>query len=181
MSKKIDEDRIMGVFFKEPYKEFHLRQLGRIMKYNPSTLSKYLDNYYKNKLIVKEKERGYIIYKADIDSEMFKLRKVWYNLERIRKSGIIEFIENSLNYPRAIILFGSYSKGENTKESDLDLFVLSEDKKDLNLAKFEKILKNNVHLIVYNKMEFKQMKNKNKELLNNIINGVTLSGYLEVF
>ena len=47
MSKKIDENKIMGVFFKEPYEEFHLRQLGRITKYNPTTLSKYLDNYYK--------------------------------------------------------------------------------------------------------------------------------------
>lgn len=39
---------------------------------------------------------------------------------------IIKAIKKTLN-PKKIILFGSYSRGENTKDSDIDLAVLQRD------------------------------------------------------
>ncbi|MFH1187682.1 MAG: nucleotidyltransferase domain-containing protein [bacterium] len=45
------------------------------------------------------------------------------------------------NYaPEKIILFGSYAWGETTKDSDFDLFIIKEDKKDF-LTEQQKIRK----------------------------------------
>ena len=94
---------------------------------------------------------------------------------------MVEFIENELNYPEAIVLFGSYAKGENKKGSDIDLFILSESKNKLDLNDFEKKLDTEIQVFLHNRKDFEQMKVDNKELLNNIINGIKLSGFLEVF
>ena len=181
MSNRINELKILKNFFGEPHREFHLRELGRITRYNPSTLSKYLNRYIKSGILTKKRERGHVLYKADTESDIFKLKKIYYNVERIHESGIIKFLESSLNHPKSIVLFGSYSKGENVKRSDLDLFILTEEKKEINLEKFERILGCEINILKYNEIKFKKMRQNNKELLNNIINGIVIYGYLEVF
>jgi len=74
-----------------------------------------------------------------------------------------------------IVLFGSASKGEDIKDSDIDLFLQCKEKK-LDMKKYEKELKRKVNIFFsdnFNKLS--------KELKNNIINGVILYGYLKVF
>ena len=76
--------------------------------------------------------------------------------------------------PKSIIVFGSYAKGEDIEDSDIDIFVECEEEK-LDLEPFEKQLKRKVQF------HFKEnFKAYSKELRNNIINGIILRGYLEV-
>ena len=63
----------------------------------------------------------------------------------------------------------------------MDLFILTEEKKEINLEKFERILGCEINILKYNEIKFKKMRQNNKELLNNIINGIVIYGYLEVF
>lgn len=77
----------------------------------------------------------------------------------------------------AIIVFGSYARGEDTEDSDIDLYVETSSKKKPNLKKYEDRLKREIQLFVYKDIH----KIKNKELANNIINGIALNGYVEVF
>src|SRR3989338_4067412 len=134
---------------------FSVREIARLLKINPSTASKYLQILAKDGFLRKRKEFNCILYQADAESEKFKDIKIYYNISKIRNSGLIEVIEDEL-YPEVIILFGSYAKGENTKRSDIDLFVM-------------------------NKKKVENIKKENKELLNNIMNGIRMSGFFEVF
>ena len=54
-------------------------------------------------------------------------------------------------------------------------------KNKLDLAGFEKKLGAEVQVFLHNRNDVEKMKGKNKELLNNIINGIRLSGFFEVF
>jgi len=77
--------------------------------------------------------------------------------------------------PDVIILFGSASRGEDLKQSDVDLYLQCKEK-SLELKKYEKILGRII------KIFFEEDFNKlSKEFRNNIINGVILKGYLRVF
>ena len=62
-----------------------------------------------------------------MDSTEFKLLKKIDTIITIKESGLIEHLENQC-MPDVIILFGSASKGEDTIESDIDLFLLCEGK-----------------------------------------------------
>lgn len=161
-----DKEKIIGVFFESSSKKFTIRDLNKITKIPKSTAHKYLNELKKEGLISKEN-------KAE-NSLMFKTKKINYFLEKIISSGLINEIISKLN-PSCIILFGSISKGESVKESDIDLFIESQVKKEINLSKFEKKIGHPIQLFVESNIN-----NLQKNLLNNVINGVKLFGSFKV-
>ncbi len=74
--------------------------------------------------------------------------------------------------PDCVVLFGSAARGEDTKNSDVDLYLQSGEK-DIDLSEFEERLKRRIQLH-YNP-EFSSYP---EELKNNIINGIVIHGYL---
>ena len=76
------------------------------------------------------------------------------------------------------MLFGSFAKAENIKKSDIDILIVSPVKKKPDLKSFEKKLRCEIQVFVYSGKELSSL--KNKELLNNFINGIVLEGYMEV-
>lgn len=180
MSKKVDPSYILRRFFEEPNRPFHIREIARMAAVNPLTAGRYLEGYRKEGLLTKSRERGHVLYRAS-GSRLFIEEKKHYNIIRLLASGAMDYLEGQLNYPHAVILFGSCAKGENTRGSDIDLFILSESKKPVDLSAFEKKLHSSFQMFVYTRKEFEEMKKSNKELLNNILNGVRISGFLEVF
>lgn len=174
-------DNILQLFIREPEKEFHVRQISKIVKKSPTTISKYLKNLEKQGILESEKKLNHLLFKANLNNERFKQIKLNYNLVTIKESGIIEYLEKELNSPKAIILFGSFAKAENNKKSDVDILIISELKKHLSLEKFEKKIGNNIQIFIHSESEIEKIKQKNKELLNSWINGIILYGFWELF
>jgi len=179
MLQKDNRYRILRVFFEDPVPRgigFQLREISRKVAVAPASVKRYLTELEKEGLILKTQHRiyGYPVYYANRDNETFRFLKKHDNIEQIRESGVIEYLFDEIS-PSAIILFGSASRGEDLRESDIDLFVMSEEKK-INLDKFEKKLNKNINIFFS-----KDFNSLSDELKNNIINGVILKGYLKVF
>ena len=118
--------------------------------------------------------RNFPTYRANLPNKTYKTYKSISNLQFFNDSGLVEYIEERLA-PRSIVLFGSYSRGEDTETSDVDLFVECK-MEAIDLAAFEKKLKRKIQLHFSD-----HFASYPKELKNNIINGIVLSGYLEGF
>lgn len=168
------EDQILKYFVYNPMRQFGVRELSRITNKNTKTVMKYLKDFVRKKIVRKiKKPYSYPFYEAHRLSKSYKIIKSNLLINKIAESGLIDFIEQKLN-PKAIVLFGSVQKGTYIKDSDIDLFIQGKEKK-LNLLKFERKLKHNIQL------HFEENLNKLTEgLRNNIINGYTLSGGLEL-
>ncbi len=179
MSQKDNRKKILRIFFDDPSPKgigFQLREISRKVAIATTSVKRYLTELEKENLIIKTKHRiyGYPVYYANRDNEDFKFFKKLDTIIKIKESGLLEHLAEKC-MPDVVILFGSASQGEDLKESDLDLFVMSKEKK-LNLEKFEKELNRRINLFL--KEDFNKL---SKELRNNIINGVILKGYLKVF
>lgn len=174
-------DDILEYFIKEPEREFHVRELASLTKKSPTTISKYLRKYQKNKLLISRKKFNHLLFKANMENFSFKDRKLFYNIKKLRESNIIDHLENVFNHPEAIVLFGSYRKAENTKESDIDILIITPLKKHLDLKRYENILGHSIQLLTYSNSDIKKMMSDNKELLNNMLNGIVIYGLWEVF
>jgi predicted nucleotidyltransferase len=176
-----NKQKVLKFLFKEPNKEFHIRLLSRLTKLNPNTIINISKKLEKQNLIqkFKDKDRNLMIIKANNRNINYKIQKKAYNIQKIYDSGLIEYINEMLSYP-TILLFGSYAKAENHPKSDIDLFVICVEKKELKLEKFTKKLESEIQIIQHTKREFNKLKKTNKELINNVINGVKLEGYVEV-
>ena len=169
----------LKVFFEEPAREFHLRELSRITKKNPVTVKTHLKMFVKIGVIKRKKERNLELYSANTENFHYKEYKRVYNKTKLLESGLINFLKDELSLP-TIVLFGSYEKGEDNQNSDIDIFILTEAKKQLDMDNYEKKLNRSVQLHIINRKEFETMKKKNPDIINNIINGSVLCGFIEV-
>ena len=73
--------------------------------------------------------------------------------------------------PKAVVLFGSYQRGEDIEESDIDLIVLTKIRRDISLAGFEKNLDRKIHLTFVNSIDKIE-----KNLQKNVRNGWCIYG-----
>src|SRR3989344_3830813 len=92
------------------------------------------------------------------------------NLKMLYESGILAFLEEHFR-GTTIILFGSYSRGDDTYTSDIDLAIIGTKEKDRDLSAFEKTLEKKVSLNFYG--SFKEI---HKDLMENLCNGIVLAG-----
>lgn len=158
-------------FFEDNYRRINIREYARIAGISPPSASKLLHSYRKELLLNKEKEKNYIYYVANKDSRAFIELCRAYWLQRFEKAGLIECLELEYLVP-VVILFGSFSKAEVKRSSDIDIALFSVTAKVPNLGKFEKRLGRKIQLF-----QFKTKGDvKNEELLNSILNGFMLSG-----
>ncbi|MEK6882128.1 MAG: nucleotidyltransferase domain-containing protein, partial [Nanoarchaeota archaeon] len=96
------------------------------------------------------------------------------NLRAVYESGILEKLEET--FPgSSIILFGSYSKGEDTYKSDIDLAIIGGKEKPIDLSSFENLLKKEIIINFYS--SFKEI---HKELKESLCNGIVLFGGIEL-
>ncbi len=172
---------ILPIFLDNPQQEFHIREISRMVHKSPTTISTKLNALRKEGLLLSEKKLNHILYRANIVNLLYQDQKLFYNIRLLRKSGLLEFLEKFYNHPATIILFGSFRKAENTLSSDIDICIITAKKEKPNLDLFNRKLHHKIQLFLYSQEEFKSLQSKNPELLNNFINGIVLSGYLEVF
>jgi predicted nucleotidyltransferase len=177
-----NETKVCAKVFETPGKEFHIRSLARQTGLNPNTIINITNKLEKEGMLkeTKDKETNRVLIKADTENKLYRLKKREYNIQKIAKSGLVEFLEEKLAYP-TIILFGSYAKAESHEHSDIDLFIITKEKKEPDTTKYARALGANIQLFVHTKSEFDRMKKTSPELINNVLNGVILSGFLEVF
>src|SRR3989338_6451064 len=105
MDKKI---AILAPFFEDPAKEFNIREIARLTRLNHMTARKYLNQFVKESLLSKKEYSLYVGYSANVMGKNFHNLKLYYNLEKLRKSRLIEDLEVFYEYP-VIVLFGSYA------------------------------------------------------------------------
>lgn len=170
--------KIAEIFFNEPTKSHYLIEISKKSKLAHTSTKSYLITLKKENIIKetieKKGKRNFPIYTANLANAEYKLYKKIYNLNKVLNLGLVDFLRDKF-MPKTIILFGSYSRGEDIENSDVDIFVEAK-KQDINLQQFENKLKRKIEL------HFNEnFNNYAKELKNNIANGNILYGYLEVF
>lgn len=170
--------KVAGIFFTEPTKQHYLMEISQKAGLAHTSVKKYLIDL-KNKGVIKETlekkgKRKFPVYTADLESTAYRKYKRMFNIAKLIESGLIDYLKDNL-MPKTTVLFGSYSRGEDVEESDIDIFLECK-KNNLDLSKLEKQLGRKIQL------HFKEkFKNYPTELKNNIANGIVLSGYLEAF
>ena len=78
----------LRLFFESPTKEFNVRELARILNISPATASNELKKLAKDGILIKRKERILDLYRANLDNDLYKDIKTFYNLRRIKEAGL---------------------------------------------------------------------------------------------
>ncbi|MBU0957255.1 MAG: nucleotidyltransferase domain-containing protein [Nanoarchaeota archaeon] len=152
------------------------RTIATALEVSPTAISKSIKLLETENLIniKKDKKMNLILIELNRDNQKTIELKRAENLKMISESGITEFLEE--NFPgTTIILFGSYSYGEDTIKSDVDIAIVGAKEKEIKSEKFDKLLEKEVRINFY-----KNWKEIHKNLKNNILNGIILVGRIDL-
>lgn len=166
------QQRILRLLFVKTGLKLNALTIAKSLKVSQPAVSKALPPLEKEELINvdKGKESGRFSIEINRDNDFVIGLKRVDNLKMIYESQIINFLEEK--FPGGIIiLFGSYSYGEDIINSDIDLAIIGRKEKQVNLDKFEKIFDKEIRINFYENFD-----KINKHLRSNIFNGIVLSG-----
>lgn len=170
------QQEILRFLFIKAGKSFNAHNLAKNLKVSQTGISKALPLLAKENIITveKDKESKRFSIKLNRDNINVMLIKRAENLKMLYESGLVGFLEE--NFPgTTIILFGSFSRGDDTFNSDIDIAIIGTKEKEVNLANFKKILDREIIINFYD-----SWKNIHKNLKNNVLNGIVLAGGIEL-
>ncbi len=168
MIQKCTLIRVAEIFFKEPATIHFIKGISRRIKLAPTSVRNHLKELLKAGIIVNKKSRPFSGFMANRESEDFIFYKRLYNTYSLKE------LENALYetyYPQLILLFGSYSRGEDIESSDVDILAVTKTKKSFSLEKFEKKLGRRINLVIID-----SIKRVDSNVLINMKNGIVLRG-----
>lgn len=175
MKRKDIKQSIKEYFFINPGTSQRVREIERILKLPLPSVIRYCKELEREGILTIIRTGSVSFYTAS-RNEKYLLEKKLFNIKSLYNCGIIEYLKRELSNP-PIVLFGSYLKGEDMEDSDIDLYIETPSKKQINFDKFKKILKREIQIF-----QHKSLKEiSNPHLANNIINGITINSYIEVF
>ena len=168
------EQKIFALLCLRAGEKLSQREIAKLLKVSPTAVSNSIKKLRENSLINVEKTKTINFISFNRDGQRAVEMKRVENLKNLYTYGLSDYLEEELA-GATIILFGSYSTGEDTNTSDIDIAVIERKNKMIDIEKFEKILNRKININFYN-----SWKDIHKHLKNNILNGITLHGSVEL-
>ncbi len=152
------------------------RAIARFLSVSPTAIAKATKDLEKADLINIQRDKVINLNTITLNRDNPKTTQLKRadNLRQIYESGLADFLEKELA-GATIILFGSYSRGEDIITSDIDIAAIGRKEKQLNLTKFDKLLERTIRINFYT--SFNKI---HKHLRENLFNGIILAGGVEL-
>lgn len=168
---RLQEDILRFLFIKAG-KSFNARNIARALEVSQPAISKALPLLKKEGFIkvYKDKESKRLSIELNRDNQKIMVLKRAENLKMLYQSDLVQFLEDK--FPgTTIILFGSYSRGDDDATSDIDIAIIGSKEKETNLKSYEEKLGRKIILNFY-----QSLKGMHNELKENLCNGIILTG-----
>ena len=163
-------------FFINPTSKLRIREIERKVGIALPSAIRYCKEFTKEGILSVLKIGNVTFYTANRANEKFLLEKKLFNIKQLYASGFVKYLRHELSNP-AVMVFGSFAKGEDTEESDIDLYIETNSANKINLEKFEKNLGKRFQIFKHKNL--KEL--SNPHLADAIINGIVLNGFVRVF
>ncbi len=170
------QDNILRLLFIKAGRSLNQRRIAQLLSVSPAAVMKALPNLAKHNLIRLTQDKESKRWSVELNRENHKamqLKRV-DNLKQIYESGFSDFIEKECA-GATIILFGSYSRGDDTETSDIDIAIIGRKEKKIDTTKFDKLLERTININFYEGWD-----KIHKHLKENLCNGIFLAGGIEL-
>lgn len=166
------KEKVLNKIFEDPSRKFYIRELAREINISPNSVITAVEQLKKEGLVIKTVKKHVIEIAANLESPAFIAKKRIFNLNSLYESGMIDYLVKSCR-PKALVAFGSYSRGEDVKKSDIDIAVITDAQEKIDIESFEKKLNRKIHLLL---VDYKKISD---EFYTSLINGIVLYGFID--
>ena len=169
------QQEILRLLFVRVGMSLNQRQIANLVDVSQPAVMKALPALEKENLIKINQDKETKRWSIELNRNNHRVMQLKRadNLKLVYETGLADFLESELA-GASIILFGSYSRGDDTINSDIDIAVIGRKDKQIDLTKYEKALERKININFYD-----SFKNIHKNLKENLCNGIVLAGGVE--
>lgn len=155
----------------DPIRDFYQREIARATKVSVGATNQILRTLAEKEILTREKRGKMFFYKYNIQNPVARQLKILFNINDLN-----DLIKKIRDQCKRIILFGSCAEGSNVKASDVDLFILTNEKDPVKKAinRHEKRINKKISAILVNANEFVRLRSRDKPLRERIMKGIVL-------
>jgi len=151
-----NQQKILSFLLKNPEEQYYDRQISLLSKVSKAGTNFALRDLAKAGIIEKEKKGKMNFYQLSENTALVKELKIVLNIMLVN-----ELTEKTKEYCSKIILFGSASKGENNKESDIDILFITTEKQKVNSIVLKDHSREKIQPVIVTQNDFIKMKSDN--------------------
>jgi len=160
---------ILEIFFNHPEDAYFLRQLSRFLNKKPGVFQRDINNLVNNGVLESYYKGNNRFFKINKNYSLYKdLKNIFFKTTGIK--GKLEKILTNIEGIKSAFIYGSVARGEEQKQSDIDLCIIgSIDENPLikKLTELEKEVDREINYILIDDKEYKdKLKNKDSFLEN---------------
>ena len=162
--------KILSFLSVRPGEVFSAKEISRQTRSSTGSTNQALRLFVKLKIVFREKKGNMYLYRLNFSNLVLRQFKIFETILDIEK-----MIEDIQRYCYQIVLFGSCADGTNSRESDLDLFITSEYKDEVQ-KRIDKYRTSKYHLqaIVQDPLEIASSKKEDKAFFEQVKKGIVL-------
>jgi len=163
--------KIFSYLCRAPHIPLYEREIARAVEVSIGATNQTLKLLLSLGIVTREKKGQLYLYRIIADNPMVREFKKFENILDI--AGLVLRIKDICN---KVVLYGSCATGEDTIESDIDLFVISSEKGKVlrEIKKVAKRSKREIKPILVSVEEYLSMRNKKEGLLEEVDRGIVL-------
>jgi predicted nucleotidyltransferase len=167
------EEDIIELFFNDPAKHWHFEEILREVGIARSKANKWLKRFVKERMIKRVKEKGKMPYYIGMyESPDYQNKKRLFALKKLNEMGLLNHL-SGLEEAKTVIVFGSFTRWDWYKGSDIDVFIYG-NPKGLSIGKYEIKLHRDIQLFICKSK--KQLRKLGSGLIRNIVKGDIIKG-----
>jgi len=164
-----NRQKVLDFLIKYPGNEFLEKEIQKVTKISKSGVNFALRDLVKTGLVKKQKRGKIAFYSIAFDHPIVKQLKVLKTLVNLEP-----LIKKIKKLSKKIILYGSCSRGENTSESDIDLFIVTNNSNLISEAMKKNKLTERIRLSVRSPLEYVEMEKTDPTFYKEVELGITL-------
>ena len=166
-------EELLTLYFSNPNKKYYLRELERILNFSVGNIRRELIKLESTGLFLSENKGNLVYYYLNQSYPLFEELKSIIS----KTSGASKMLQNILEKFKDIdraFIYGSFAKGEEREDSDIDLLIIgevNEDKLIEEIGKLERKLQREINYAIYEKEDFKKKKKEGNSFILDILKG----------
>jgi len=170
------QQEILRLLFVKAGDTLNQRQISKNLGVSQPAVMKALPDLGKDNLIKLNQDKESRRWAIELNRENHKVMQLKRadNLKQIYESGLADFLEKEFA-GATIVLFGSYSRGDDTEKSDVDIAAIGRKEKIIDISKYEQLLDRPININFYESWD-----KIHKNLKENLCNGIVLIGGIEL-
>jgi predicted nucleotidyltransferase len=170
--KGTNQQELLRIFFTNPDKSFFMQELGRIMGKKPGVFQRTL-NIMEKEGLVRSEYRGHArFFQANKESFLYSEVKSII-AKTLGVQGTLRELVRGFKDVKMALLYGSFAKGEEREDSDIDLLVVGKPQAERELLreipKYEKKLHREINYKLYSEKEYLEKRKRHEPFLDEVL------------